>query len=248
MDHATLKSSRYEISINGDRFSRNHLFIEEARKYRSVLECGCSTGFISRHLAAAGTRVVGIEIDTEAAEEARQFCARVLSLDLNRPDWSKDLGERFDLVTYGDVLEHLLEPQAVLRETKNVLAPGGRVFISLPNIAYWTMRAKLLLGRFEYESMGLLDYTHLRFFTFHTARKMIEQAGYRIVRFHPVMGSRFTSHFRPMWQRLTNLFLNSLALQMLFLAEPMPIHMNREPPDLTPPTTPEAPPQQKYAR
>jgi 2-polyprenyl-3-methyl-5-hydroxy-6-metoxy-1,4-benzoquinol methylase len=220
MHPANLKSSRYEISTNGDRFSRNRLFIEEASKYRNVLECGCSTGFLSRQLAAGGARVVGIEIDTEAAEKARQFCARVLSLDLNQPDWSRALGEQFDLVTYGDVLEHLLEPQAVLRETKNALAPGGRVLISLPNIAYWTMRVKLLLGKFEYESMGLLDHTHLRFFTFHTARKMIEQAGYRIVRFHPVMGAKFTSHFRPMWQRLTNLFPNSLAFQMLFLVEP----------------------------
>lgn len=221
MHQATLKSSRYEIPINGDRFSRNYIFVEEAKKYRSILECGCSTGFISKQLAAGGSRVVGIEIDTEAAERARQFCARVLSLDLNRPDWSNDVGERFDLVTYGDVLEHLLEPQAVLCETRNVLEPGGRVLISLPNIAFWTMRVKLLMGRFEYESMGLLDHTHLRFFTFHTACKMIEQAGYRIVHFHPVMGARFTSHFRPMWQRLTNWFPNLLAFQLLFLVEPV---------------------------
>jgi 2-polyprenyl-3-methyl-5-hydroxy-6-metoxy-1,4-benzoquinol methylase len=222
MHHANLKSSRYEISTDGDRFSRNYVFLDEAKKYRNILECGCSTGFLSRQLAASGARVVGIEIDTEAAEKARQFCARVLSLDLNQPDWSIALGEQFDLVTYGDVLEHLLEPHAVLRKTKDVLAPGGRVLISLPNIAYWTMRVKLLLGRFEYESMGLLDHTHLRFFTFHTARKMIEQAGYRIVRFHPVMGAKFTSHFRPMWQRLTNSFPNLLAFQMLFLVEPVP--------------------------
>jgi 2-polyprenyl-3-methyl-5-hydroxy-6-metoxy-1,4-benzoquinol methylase len=219
--HANLKSSRYEISTNGDRFSRDHLFIEEAKKYRNILECGCSTGFISKQLAAGGSRVVGIEIDTEAAERARQFCARVLSLDLNQPDWSQAVGEQFDLVTYGDVLEHLLEPQAVLRETRNVLVPGGRVLISLPNIAYWTMRGKLLMGKFEYASMGLLDYTHLRFFTVHTARNMIEQAGYRIVHFYPVMGAKFTGHFRPMWQRLTNWFPNSLAFQMLFLVEPV---------------------------
>ncbi|HZE24612.1 MAG TPA: class I SAM-dependent methyltransferase, partial [Blattabacteriaceae bacterium] len=78
MHHASLKSSRYDIFTNEDRFSRNYVFLEEAKKYRSILECGCSTGFISKQLAAAGARVVGIEIDTEAAEEARQFCARVL--------------------------------------------------------------------------------------------------------------------------------------------------------------------------
>jgi 2-polyprenyl-3-methyl-5-hydroxy-6-metoxy-1,4-benzoquinol methylase len=221
MHQATLKSSRYEIQSNGDRFSRNHIFIEEARKYRTILECGCSTGFISKHLAAGGSRVVGIEIDAEAAEQARKFCARVLPVDLNHHDWTGAVDERFDLVTFGDVLEHLLHPEAVLRDTQRVLAPGGRVLISLPNIAYWTMRAKLLLGRFEYESMGLLDYTHLRFFSVQTARKMIAQAGYRILRFHPVMGGRFTSHFRPMCQALTNLFPNAMAFQMLFLVEPV---------------------------
>jgi hypothetical protein len=95
------------------------------------------------------------------------------------------------------------------------------VLISLPNIAFWTVRAKLLMGRFEYENIGLLDYTHLRFFTVHTARKMIEEAGYRIVFFHPAMGAKFTSHFRSMWQRLTNLFPNAFAFQMLFLVEPV---------------------------
>jgi 2-polyprenyl-3-methyl-5-hydroxy-6-metoxy-1,4-benzoquinol methylase len=154
MHHATLKSSRYEIFTKDDRFSRNYVFLEQAKNYGNILECGCSTGFLSRQLAAGGSRVVGIEIDTDAAEIARQFCARVLSIDLNRPGWSNAVGEQFDLVTYGDVLEHLLEPRDVLREARNLLAPGGRVLISLPNIAYWTMRVKLLLGRFEYESMG----------------------------------------------------------------------------------------------
>ncbi|MGZ4859453.1 MAG: class I SAM-dependent methyltransferase, partial [Candidatus Angelobacter sp.] len=98
MHQATLKSSRYDIPADGDRFSRNHIFIEEARKYRNILECGCSTGFISKQLAAGGSRVVGIEIDTEAAEQARQFCARVLPIDLNRCDWTSAIDERFDLV------------------------------------------------------------------------------------------------------------------------------------------------------
>lgn len=112
MHQATLKSSRYEIQSNGDHFSRNHIFIEEARRYRTILECGCSTGFISKHLAAGGSRVVGIEIDAEAAEQARKFCARVLPVDLNHHDWTSAVDERFDLVTFGDVLEHLLDPEA----------------------------------------------------------------------------------------------------------------------------------------
>lgn len=215
-----LKSSRYDLACDEDRFSRNYVFVAEARKYAKVLECGCSTGFLSRRIGEAGARVVGIELDPEAAEQARRFCAKVLPIDLNQRNWTREVGEKFDLVTFGDVLEHLIDPQSTLRDTREILAPGGRVLISLPNIAYWTMRVKLLLGRFEYESIGLLDYTHLRFFTVPTARRMISDAGYRVVHFRPVFGACFTSHFRPMWQSLANLFPNLFAFQLLFLVEP----------------------------
>ncbi len=220
MHLASLKSSRYSIVSPDDRFDRNHLFVEEAKKYANVLECGCSTGFISRLIQASGSRVVGIEIDSKAAEEARRFCAEVLPVDLNDKEWTKNVGAQFDLVTFGDVLEHLLDPQSALYEARHALNPGGRILISLPNIAHWTMRVKLLLGRFQYQSTGLLDYTHLRFFTVITARRMIEAAGYRIIKFHPVFAGRLTSHFRPLWQQLTNLLPNLFAFQMLFLIEP----------------------------
>ena len=127
-------------------FDRNRIFVEEARKYKNVLETGCSTGFLSKLIAADGTRVVGIEIDEEAAEMARQSCQRVLSCNLNSPEWGRQVGEMFDLVTYGDVLEHLANPLAILRQTRELLVPGGRVLICLPNIAHWTIRAKLLAG------------------------------------------------------------------------------------------------------
>jgi 2-polyprenyl-3-methyl-5-hydroxy-6-metoxy-1,4-benzoquinol methylase len=220
MQLAALKSSRYDVTPDPEDFIRNRLFVDEAKKYPRVLECGCSNGFLSRLIAAGGSRVVGLEIDPEAAEEARRSCARVLSIDLNDSGWTKSVGEQFDLVTFGDVLEHLVDPQAVLRQAQQLLAPGGRVLICLPNIAFWTMRIKLLLGRWEYQSMGLLDYTHLRFFTYDTARKMIQAAGFNVLRFDPILGDRFTKHFRPVWQRMGDAFPNLLAFQMLFLVEP----------------------------
>jgi 2-polyprenyl-3-methyl-5-hydroxy-6-metoxy-1,4-benzoquinol methylase len=224
MQLAGLKSSRYEYDVSslGDRFSRNRILVEEAQKHSSVLECGCSTGFFSKLISAGGTRVVGIEIDPEAAEQAKRFCSRVLSIDLNQRNWIQGVGERFDLVMFADVLEHLIEPQATLRDTRQLLAPGGRVLISLPNIAYWTARATLLLGKFEYQEVGILDYTHLRFFTVKTARRMIQDAGYRVVRFHPVFADRNTRYLRSMWQQLANLLPNLMAVQMLFLVEPIP--------------------------
>jgi len=229
MQLARLKSTRYDLGPPDDRFGRNHLFVEEARKYANILECGCSTGFITRLIREGGSRIVGIEIDSEAAEQARRYCSEVLPVDLNDRDWIKNVGAQFDLVTFGDVLEHLLDPEDALRQARHVLEPEGRILISLPNIAHWTMRVKLLLGRFQYQPTGLLDYTHLRFFTVITARRMIEAAGYRIVRFHPVFAGKLTGSFRPMWQQLTNLVPNLFAFQMLFLIEPAEVSASPAP-------------------
>jgi 2-polyprenyl-3-methyl-5-hydroxy-6-metoxy-1,4-benzoquinol methylase len=220
MQMSELKSCRYQPAGLYDRFTGTRIFVEEARKYSSVLECGCSSGFVSRLISKdGGPSVVGIEYDREAAAEARKFCQRVLNTDLNRPGWSAEVGGRFDLITFGDVLEHLVDPSATLREAKQLLNPGGRILISLPNIAHWSIRAKLLLGRWDYQPTGLMDYTHLRFFTTVTGRRMIEEAGYKIIFSHPVVGGRFTSRLRAGWQTLTNLFPNLLAVQMIFLAE-----------------------------
>jgi 2-polyprenyl-3-methyl-5-hydroxy-6-metoxy-1,4-benzoquinol methylase len=211
---------RYAKSTSWDVFDRNRIFVEEASKYKTILETGCSTGFLSRLIAANGSRVVGIELDKEAAQIAIQNCQRVLSSNLNSPEWVDEVGERFDLVTFGDVLEHLTDPLDVLRRTKAILKPHGRVLICLPNIAHWTMRAKLLVGKFRYESMGILDFTHMRFFTVETAKEFIGDAGYRIIWFRPIIGGRFTGRFRPFWQSLANVVPGMFSYQIMFLVEP----------------------------
>jgi 2-polyprenyl-3-methyl-5-hydroxy-6-metoxy-1,4-benzoquinol methylase len=211
---------RYAQSTKWDAFDRNRIFVEEARRYKNVLETGCSTGFLSRLIAADGSRVVGIEIDKEAAAIAAQNCERVLSCNLNFPEWVTAVGECFDLVTFGDVLEHLNNPLAVLRQARDLLTPGGRVLICLPNIAHWTIRAKLLAGSFRYESVGILDFTHMRFFTLETAKEFIAEAGYSIVWFRPIIGGRLNGKFRSFWQRLANIVPGLFSYQIMFLVEP----------------------------
>jgi SAM-dependent methyltransferase len=211
---------RYAKRTIWDAFDRNRIFVEEASKYKAVLETGCSTGFLSRVISANGSRVVGIELDKEAAEVATQHCQRVLSCNLNSPTWVQEVGERFDLVTFGDVLEHLTDPLAVLRQTQEILNPRGRVLICLPNIAHWTIRAKLLVGNFGYESTGILDFTHMRFFTVESAGEFIAEAGYRLVWFRPIIGGRFTGRFRSAWQNLANLLPGLFSYQIMFLVEP----------------------------
>lgn len=211
MDSA-LSATRYATPL-GDRHSRNYVFVELAAQGHRILEFGCATGFISRHLTERGCEVTGVEVDPVAAEEARQWCKKVVVADLNRHDWVEEVGSGYDTVLFGDVLEHLLHPEETLRNAARVLAPRGRVIVSLPNIAHLSVRAGLLRGKFQYESTGILDITHLRFFTADTARRFIEDSGYRI------LSSRFFVGGGALGRRLRLLAPGLFARQMMFVAE-----------------------------
>jgi 2-polyprenyl-3-methyl-5-hydroxy-6-metoxy-1,4-benzoquinol methylase len=187
---------------------------------KRVLEVGCSTGYMSREMVERGCSVTGIEVDPVAAERARAHCNAVYALDLNAPDSIAGLLEKgFDVVLLGDVLEHLMTPDVTLRQLADVLKPDGALVISLPNVVHWVTRTKILFGRFDYEPWGTLDHTHLRFFTTKSARALIEAAGYRITRFHPVIGGSLSRHVRPVWQQLAHLVPGPFAYQMLFEAK-----------------------------
>jgi 2-polyprenyl-3-methyl-5-hydroxy-6-metoxy-1,4-benzoquinol methylase len=208
---ATLSAARYETELGES--GRNWVFVQLAAKGRRVLETGCSTGFLSRHLVERGCTVTGVEVDHEAAEQARRWCERVVVADLNQSDWVARVGGSYDTILFGDVLEHLVDPEGTLRRAAEVLDPKGRIIICLPNIAHWTIRANLLRGKFEYTSTGILDVTHLRFFTPETARQMIQNAGYRITSTHPIMGGgRIGKHIRA-------LFPGLFTKQIIFVTE-----------------------------
>lgn len=223
------ESSRYEYVIpdydqHPDVYNRNWVLLEWVGTHKRVLELGCSTGFFSKYLSQKrACSVVGVEVDPAAAAEAKKFCNQLLVCDLNSPEWIIGLPHQaFDVILMGDVLEHLIEPQAVLEQIQPLLAPNASIVISLPNIVYWKTRLKILFGRFEYESFGILDHTHLRFYTPKTARQMIEGAGYEIKRFHPVSGGPLGDYARPFWQCLADWFPGFFAGQVLFEAKMPP--------------------------
>lgn len=195
--------------------SRNGLLVELAGRNKTVLEMGCSTGFISRHLAANGCEVTGIEYDPIAAKQAEQFCSRVIVTDLNG-DWRESVSGNFDVITFGDVLEHLLDPVSVLSQCRDLLAENGRVIVSLPNVAFLSNRFKLMLGKWDYTDTGLLDRTHLKFFTLKSAKQMIHDAGFKVESFAPISGLRGARI--PGVQSLTRLLPNLLGFQFIFSA------------------------------
>jgi hypothetical protein len=93
------------------------------------------------------------------------------------------VAEQFDAVLFGDVLEHLLRPEAVLRYARaNWLSPGGWLVVSVPNSGHWIFRREVLFGRFPYRSYGLFDRDHVRFFTLASARRLVAECGLEVER------------------------------------------------------------------
>jgi methionine biosynthesis protein MetW len=152
--------------------------LSHIRPGQRVLDVGCGAGRLARHLTALGAEVVGVERHPEAAALARAHCARVVEKDLNEPDLLAP-DERFDVLVFADVLEHLVHPEALLRNVARNLAPDGFALVSLPNIAYYKIRWRLMRGHFDYEPWGIMDQTHLRFFTRDTALALVQEGGFR---------------------------------------------------------------------
>jgi SAM-dependent methyltransferase len=130
-----------------------------------------------------GATVVGVELDAEAARLAAAHCDRVLVGDAEELDLETELGgERFDAILFADVLEHLRNPAVLLRRVRPFVAEGGVVVASIPNVAHASVRLALLGGSFRYREQGLLDETHLRFFTREGVLDLFESSGYLITR------------------------------------------------------------------
>jgi 2-polyprenyl-3-methyl-5-hydroxy-6-metoxy-1,4-benzoquinol methylase len=163
----------------------HRIVLSEVPDGARVLDVGCATGYLAAELSRRGCTVDGIEVDPAAAQQARAHCREVAVGDLEAPATQADVqrmlaGTRPDVIICADVLEHLRDPWTVLAWLRTLLAPGGRAVISVPNIAHWTARRALLRGRFDYADHGLLDRTHLRFFTRASAAELARRAGFAV--------------------------------------------------------------------
>ena len=173
----------YDTTIDPEADQNSHAFtLDIVGHNKRVLEVGCATGYFTKVLCERGCTVVGIELDPDAAAVAEKWAERVVVGDLDAGQlWQELEGEQFDAITFGDVLEHLRDPLATLRAAARHLKPSGIVAISVPNIAHGDVRLSLLQGRFDYHSTGLLDQTHVRFFTKDGLYQMIKEAGLVLV-------------------------------------------------------------------
>lgn len=142
---------------------------------RRALDVGAADGFLAELLTRQGWQVTALERDPARAAKARGRCHEVIVADLDEA--APRLEGLFDAIVYGDVLEHLNDPLPVLVALDRALAADGRVIVSVPNVAHLWVRFSLALGRWDYADRGILDRTHLRFFTKRSFAALLHDAG-----------------------------------------------------------------------
>ena len=149
---------------------------------KKILEAGCGEGYTGEEAKKrTGAEVTGIELFEEAAAKAKTRLDRVIigdleQINLDYPD------KYFDCILYADVLEHLKNPEKVLSNHFRKLSDKGYIIASIPNIQYIRPVLSILSDKLEYEDAGILDRTHLRFFTLHTIKKMFSECGFEIIK------------------------------------------------------------------
>lgn len=174
----TVYDGRIELA---DRNNPRTRIVETIRPGSRVLEVGCATGFMGEFLVTQKScSVLGVEIEAEAARLARERGLTVVLGNIEDAAVLAQVAGRYDYVLFGDVLEHLVHPARVIASVAPLLSEGGHLLASIPNVAHWSVRWRLMAGHFRYTRGGLLDENHLRFFERRTVRQLFEHGGLRV--------------------------------------------------------------------
>jgi methionine biosynthesis protein MetW len=155
------------------------LMVEPNKK---ILDVGCATGRIAEKLnREKNCTVVGIEINKEMAKIAEKRCQKVIIANIELLESIDYPNKFFDIILFADVLEHCRNSREILQNLRKYLSDSGYILISVPNIANWEIRLKLLFGKFDYKGGTILDDGHLKFFTLTSIKRLVEESGYKVI-------------------------------------------------------------------
>ena len=174
---------RYQASIDLSNKNNSHtLAYDLIEKHANggllrVLEVGCSGGYFGAAVRAQGHTVWGVEPDYKSSQIAKEELDFAFNGTLD-DFYKQHKDEKFDVIVFGDVLEHFSNPASALVEVKAIMNDGGVIVASVPNVSHITVRAMLLEGRWEYNDLGIMDRTHLQFFTEETLVELFDLAGF----------------------------------------------------------------------
>ena len=202
-----------KMSFVSDYYSKSTVYRMNSRRQRKILELlpkdlvgkkildvGTASGYFARTLIDKGALVTAIDISPTAILEAKKFLPDAFVVDIEEGTGTELLANRkFDFIILGEVIEHLFDPEKVLKYLREMLTEEGLLIITTPNILLWSHRLKFLRGIFEYTETGVFDRGHLHFFTYLTLCKTISKVGYSLVRenhdIHPNWFEAYGKHF-----------------------------------------------------
>jgi 2-polyprenyl-3-methyl-5-hydroxy-6-metoxy-1,4-benzoquinol methylase len=193
---------------------------------RQVLDVGCGAGDNARALSGRVGLIDGITLSEEEAAIAKAYCRQVVvhNLETGLPSI---LAGPYDAVIASHVLEHICYPESLLRDISQCLSERGVLIVALPNLLNWRHRVAMFFGKFEYANSGIMDNTHFRWYTFKSARRLLEANGFEISRayadgYFPLPGLRKLG-FRSLATRLDSavcaLFPGLFGYQLLYVAQ-----------------------------
>lgn len=176
--------NKYLNNAEIDKFyysSKNVIMREIKGSNKKILDVGCNEGYFGKNDIEKSNQYYGIDILKDAIEVAKKSYKSAYIYDLEKLKPLEFDVEKFDYIIFGDVLEHIKNPVEVLRFfSDKYLEKGGKIIISLPNVANWQIRIKLLFGNFDYTDRGILDNTHLKLYTFKSALKLANSSNLKI--------------------------------------------------------------------
>lgn len=176
----------------------------------SVLDLGCASGMLGRQLRNSNraAELVGVELFEPAGTEAAAYYDRIFLGDIE--SIQLPYHEHFDYVVCGDILEHLRDPWSVVGRIHGWLKKEGVLISSIPNIRYWrVLRDLIVFGKWEYVEAGILDNSHLRFFTRRSFQELLEQTEFKVIEHTPCIGGRKQALFNTLTCGLFAEFLGS---------------------------------------
>ena len=170
MKYAIYNPRPYEI---------HHLALSKVGDNKKVLELGCATGYITKLLKQKKCFVTAIDADSDAISKTEHIADEVIQADLNEPE-SIHIKTRYSVVLLMDVIEHIINREKLLHHIKKWLSNDGILVLSTPNIVHLRVRLDMVFGKFEYTKMGIMDNTHVHFYTRETILEELTKAGFII--------------------------------------------------------------------
>src|SRR5579863_822496 len=234
-----MPDSRYEFKPF--KYSSHYWILHALRREKepvTILDVGAASGYLGKIWKRSGHYVAGIDCDAATAEKAREYYDVFQVADIESFEFS--CRRKFDYIVFADVLEHLRDPAAVLRRCIPALKESGKIVVSVPNIANWVIRLGLLFGKFDYLDRGILDRTHLRFFTLRSLKLLMSEASCEVLDVIPTplpvqialpfTGSEFFTPLHEAHYALTRCWKTFFAYQFVIVAAPChpPVPRNSE--------------------